>query len=95
MDDDSKFSNPDDEFALKSDLCDTHDGSILRKSQSFLFEGVGYVLDNSKHLRRVFDDGSSLTPGKADGCVRCRCVIADGVVSDAQSGFGMASGPRT
>ena len=95
MNDDSKFLHPDDEFALKSDLCDTHDGSILRKSQSFLFEGVGYVLNIPRHLRRVFDDGSSLTPGNADGCVRCRCVIADGVVRDAHSGFGMASGSRT
>ena len=95
MNDDSKFLNPDDEFALKSDLCDTHDGSILRKSQSFLFDGVGYVLNISRQLRRVFDEGSSLTPGNADGCVRCRCVIADGVVRDAHSGFGMASGSRT
>ena len=95
MNDDSKFLNPDDEFALKSDSCDTHDESNLCKAQSFLFEGVGYVLDNSKHLRRVFDEGSSLTPGNADGCVRCRCVIADGVVRDAHSGFGMASGSRT
>ena len=95
MNDRLESSNSDDEFALEPSSCDTHDGMILRKSQSFLFEGVGYVLDNSKHLKRVFDDGSSLTPGNADGCVRCRCVIADGVVRDAHSGFGMASGSRT
>ena len=85
----------DEHFALESNTCDTHDESILHESQSFLFDGVGYVLDIPKHLRRVFDEGSSLTPGNADGCVRCRCVIADGVVRDAHSGFGMASGSRT
>ena len=95
MDDCSESPNPDNEFALEPNSCDTHDGSILDSSQSFLFEGVGYVLNISRHLRRVFDEGSSLTPGNADGCVRCRCVIADGVVRDAHSGFGMASGSRT
>ncbi len=88
-------SSSNDDLALKTNTCDTHDGSILHTSQSFLFDGVGYVLDIPKHLRRVFDEGSSLTPGNADGCVRCRCVIADGVVRDAHSGFGMASGSRT
>ena len=95
MNDCPESPNPDDEFALESDSCDTHDGTILRKSQSFLFEGVGYILNNSRHLRRVFDDGSSLTPGYVDGCVRCGGVIADGVVRDVHSGFGMASGGRT
>ena len=95
MNDPSKFLNPDDKFASKSDLCDTHDGSILRKSQSFLFDGVGYVLDIPKHLRRVFDEGSSFSRQGHDGCGRCGCVIADGVVRDAHSGFGMASGGRT
>ncbi len=88
-------SSSDKDLALKTNTCDTHDGSILHESQSFLFDGVGYVLDVPRHLRRVFDEGSSLTPGNADGCVRCRCVIADGVVRDAHSGFGMASGGRT
>jgi len=82
-------------FALESNTCDTHDGSVLRESQSFLFDGVGYVLDIPKHLRRVFDDGSSLTRQDHDGCVRCGCVIAKGVVRDVHSGFGMASGGRT
>ncbi len=95
MDDCSESPNPDDDFALESDLCDTHDETILRKSQSFLFEGVGYVLNISRHLRRVFDDGSSLTRQDHDGCVRCGGVIADGVVRDVHSGFGMASGGRT
>ena len=88
-------SSSDKDLALKTNTCDTHDGSILHESQSFLFDGVGYVLDVPRQLRRVFDEGSSLTPGNADGCVRCRCVIADGVVRDAHSGFGMASGSRT
>ena len=85
----------DEHFALEPDSCDTHDESILRKSQSFLFDGVGYVLDIPKHLRRVFDDGASLIRQDHDGCARCGCVIADGVVRDAHSGFGMASGSRT
>ena len=89
------IKSSDEHFALESNTCDTHDGSILHESQSFLFDGVGYVLDVPRHLRRVFDEGSSLTPGNADGCVRCRCVIADGVVRDVHSGFGMASGGRT
>ena len=95
MNDSPESPDPDEDFALEPDLCDTHDGTILHESQSFLFEGVGYVLDIPKHLRRVFDDGSSLTPGNADGCVRCGGVIADGVVRDVHSGFGMASGSRT
>lgn len=95
MNDHHNPSNPNDEFALKTDSRYTHDGSILRESQSLLFDGVGCVIDVSKHLRRVFYEGSSLTPGNADGCVRCGCVIADGVVRDAHSGFGMASGGRT
>ena len=95
MDSSPGASSSDEDLALKMDMCDTHDGSILRESQPFLFDGVGYVLDVPKHLRRVFDEGSSLTPGNADGCVRCRCVIADGVVRDVHSGFGMASGGRT
>ena len=95
MDSSPGASSSDEDLALKMDMCDTHDGSILRESQPFLFDGVGYVLDVPKHLRRVFDEGSSLTPGNADGCVRCRCVIADGVVRDVHSGFGMASGGCT
>ena len=95
MDDCSESPNPDNEFALESNSCDTHDGSILDSSQSFLFEGIGYVLNISRHLRRVFDDGSSLTRQGHDGCVRCGGVIAEGVVRDVHSGFGMASGART
>ena len=95
MTDRLESSNSDDEFALEPNLCDTHDGTILHESQSFLFEGVGYVLDIPKHLRRVFDDGSSFSRQDHDGCARCGGVIADGVVRDVHSGFGMASGGRT
>ncbi len=95
MDSSPGASSSDEDLALKTDMCDTHDGSILRESQSFLFDGVGYVLDIPRHLRRVFDEGSSFSRQDHDGCARCGCVIAEGVVRDVHSGFGMASGGRT
>ena len=88
-------SSSDKDLALKTNTCDTHDGSILHESQSFLFDGVGYVLDVPRHLRRVFDEGSSFSRQGHDGCGRCGGVIADGVVRDVRSGFGMASGGCT
>ena len=88
-------SSSNDDLALKTNTCDTHDGSILHESQSFLFDGVGYVLDIPRHLRRVFDEGSSFSRQGHDGCGGCGGVIADGVVRDVHSGFGMASGGCT
>ena len=88
-------SSSDEDLALKTNTCDTHDGSILREPQSFLFDGVGYVLDISRHLRRIFREGISYSSGKVDGCVRCGVVIGAAECRDEHSGFGMASGPRT
>ena len=81
-------SNPNDEFALKTDSRYTHDGSILRESQSLLFDGVGCVLDVSKHLRRVFDEASSFSAGSEIVCGCCGLCVAEGQQKVFHNGFG-------
>ncbi len=75
-------------FALESNTCDTHDGSILHESQSFLFDGVGYVLDVPRHLRRVFDEASSFSAGSEIVCGCCGLCVAEGQQKVFHNGFG-------
>ena len=81
--------------ALEQNMWDNHYGASHAQFRMPVRDGVARVLDVDKHLRRIFYEGSSFSRQGHDGCGRCGGVIADGVVRDVRSGFGMASGGCT
>ena len=63
MSDDSKSQKSGGNAALEQNMCDNHYGASHAQFRTPVRDGVARVLDVNKHLRRIFNEGSSFSAG--------------------------------